>query len=463
MADEDPFAEPDDTDKTVIRPNPGGRRTPAVAEPAAPAPSADAGVGVPERVSRPAGSKTTDAETMASAMTGMNQLNATASTLFSLVSRIRNRAQHMDPGKLRESVVAEIREFESRCLNNGIPPQTVKAARYAICATLDDVVLNTPWGGHSEWAQKTLVGTFHREVVGGDRFYDLLARLEKDPGNNLELLEFLYVCLSLGFEGRLRVEQGGPEKHMRIRQGLARLIRANSGEVENDLSPNWKGLDVPFKPRSFWKLVWISLGATGALLLAIYLTLSILLSGSTDRLIGQLALLDNVPPPELVRRAPRPLPPDPPPQVEEQLQRVSGFLEPEVKEGIVEVFKKGNTITVRVVATAMFGSGSDRLQPAYTEALRRIGTALNDEQGPIIVVGHTDSIPVTSGRFKDNMHLSLSRAEAVMQMLAPQIEEKSRLSAEGRAEKEPIASNESRDGRAKNRRIEVLLIQESQS
>src|SRR5690606_36836399 len=197
MADEDPFAEPDDTERTVIRPNPGGRR--GVAAPAAPAAAAA------QAPAQPAPGAVPGPDAMAGSITGPSPLNAAASTLFAVVSRIRNRAQHPDPDALRRSVVAEVRAFESRAISAHVDPTKVKVARYAICATLDDVVLNTPWGGQSVWAQQSMVGTFHRETVGGDRFYDLLTRLEQDPATNIELLEFMYTCLSLGFEGRLRV------------------------------------------------------------------------------------------------------------------------------------------------------------------------------------------------------------------------------------------------------------------
>ena len=222
MVGKDPFAEPDDNERTVIRPNPGGKRpTPAATPPtyggsAQPEPAV---MGVPAQPQRPAG----DANAIAT--TGMNQLTALATPLLSLVSRIRNRAQHMDPEKLRQSVMAEVRAFENAALKAGEDAQKIKVARYALCATIDDVVLNTPWGEQSVWAQQTMVGTFHRETVGGDRFFDLLARLEQDPGTNIDLLEFLYMCLSLGFEGRLRVEAGGSDKHLQIRQSLARIIR----------------------------------------------------------------------------------------------------------------------------------------------------------------------------------------------------------------------------------------------
>ena len=466
MSDNDPFAEPDDADKTVIKPNPGGRRgfqpTPqpqatrdqAEAEPAPQhGGGGSAGFGVPDRGG--AGGSTTE-PSVEQGMTGMNRLNACAATLFSLVSRIRNRAQHMDPDKLRRSVVAEVREFENRALQQGIDAQEVKIARYAICATLDDVVLNTPWGGQSIWAQQSMVGTFHKETVGGDRFYDLLARLEKEPGKNIDLLEFLYVCLSLGFEGRLRVEPNGNDKHLQIRAGLARIIRGQRGVVERDLSPHWKGLDLPHKVLSIWKPVWITSSIVAVVLTASFMTLSYLLNQSTERVLGQLSVLDSGKVAELFRRAPPP--PEAAPPSPEQVEKVAGFLEEEIEQKIVEVFQDQTTITIRIAGSGMFGSGSDQLQSRFEKPLNRVAQALNEPEGPIIIVGHSDNVPIRSSRFPSNMHLSLARAESVMKTLAGQINDPGRLKAEGRAEKDPIASNDTAEGRAKNRRIEIVLV-----
>lgn len=474
MADyDDPFAEPGDTDKTVIKPNPGGRRTAApTAQPEMPqaaetpqtaAPAAASGLdayGVPQAAApKPQATGATPKATKM-ALTGMNQLTACASTLFALISRIRNRAQHMDPDGLRKNVVAEVRAFENRALQAGVSAQTVKVARYALCATLDDVVLNTPWGGQSSWGLQSMVATFHREVVGGDRFYDLLARLEKEPGGNIDMLEFLYMCLSLGFEGRLRVEQGGSEKHLQIRGALARIIRNQRGPVERDLSPHWEGLVKPFKALSVWRLVWITLAAACTVLALQFLTLSWMLSNQTENVVGQLSIVDAGPKVELERRAPPPPPPPPAPTTEEQVAKVSGFLEPEIKEGIVEVFQKGNTLIIRLTGSGMFGSGSDQLSEAFRNPVNRVAEALNDEKGKIIVAGHSDNVPIRSSRFPSNMALSLARAKSVMAGMAKVMTDPDRLSAEGRADKEPIADNGTRAGRAKNRRIEILLVQE---
>jgi len=468
MATNDPFAEPDDSERTVIRPNPGGRR-PAVpsaapmggagyAQPAAPQ-AASVGYGVPQP-SQPAPQAEAKAgeSPIQLAMTGMNRLNAAAATLFALISRIRNRAQHMEPDTLRRNVVAEVRAFESRAMSGQVDPQQVKVARYAICATIDDVVLNTPWGEQSNWSLQSMVGTFHKETVGGDRFYDVLARLEKDPPNNIELLEFMYMCLSLGFDGRLRVEQGGADKHLRIREGLARIIRAQRGAVEADLSPHWKGVERPHRALSAWKPVYIAVAVTVGLLSLMFGGLSYALGTGSDRILGQMASVDPGIPPVLSRPAPPP-PPPPPPVIEgpDQVEVVSGFLAPEIQEGIVKVFQDATTLTVRIAGQGMFGSGSDKLSKGYDEKIERLAKAMAEQKGQILVVGHSDNVPIKSSRFPSNQHLSLARAESVMAQMAKFIDP-ARLSAEGRADKEPIEPNDTAEGRAANRRIEIILL-----
>ena len=319
-------------------------------------------------------------------------------------------------------------------------------------------MLNTPWGEQSSWGMQSMVGTFHRETVGGDRFYDLLARLEQDPGTNIDLLEFLYMCLSLGFEGRLRVEAGGPDKHLQIRNSLARIIRGQRGDVEHDLSPRWKGVVRPYKALSAWRPVWIAIGATAVILSLTFGGLTALLSQRSNVILGQLSALDSGVAPSLLRRAPPP--PPPPPQKEEvdKVAQLSSFLAPEIKEGLITVFSKGNTLTIRMAGNGMFGSGSDQLTAKFKDPITRVADALKDEKGHIVIAGHSDSSPVGSGRFKSNDALSQARADAVMRMIAPVVGDPSRMIAEGHGDKEPIADNKTKDGRATNRRIEILLV-----
>ncbi len=450
MNSDDPFAEPEDTDKTVIRLNPGGRL-------AAPAAAADPLAAPPVGAAKTQPFVVSEAD-MTEASSGLNPLNAAAAALFSLVGRIRNRAQHNDPAALRQAVVREIRMFESRALQAQIPAQTVKIARYCLCATLDDVVLNTPWGGRSIWAQQSMVGTFHKETHGGDRFYELLSRLEQEPAANLMLLEFIFMCLSLGFEGRLRVEERGAEKHATIREGLANLIRAQRGPLEHEIAPFWKGLNLPHKPLSAWMPAWLIFGVMTVVISASFMGFAWALNGDTERLLGQLSVQgakENI---VLKRKAP---PPPPPPPVEStQKERVAKFLEAEQNEGLITILEDANSVTVRIAGSGMFKPASDTLVERFEPIMFRIAEALNEEKGRVIIAGHSDNIPIKTARFPSNQVLSLKRAQSVMKQIAGKLKDPGRMTAEGRSDREPLTSNKTKAGRAKNRRIEVILMKQ---
>jgi type VI secretion system protein ImpK len=463
MTNDDPFAEPTDTDKTVVRLNPGGRRLDA-APPPPRVPEASLAGHAPSAARVPVPSRTPEAVPQNGASpridnvaTGLNPLNAAATPLFLLVGRIRNRAQHANPSELRERVVAEIRAFEMRARQAGVPAQSIRVARYALCATIDDVVLNTPWGGQSVWAQQSMVGTFHRETHGGDRFYDLLDKLQQNPAGNRDLLEFLYMCLSLGFEGRLRIEPRGGERHLAIRDGLARAIRTQRGPATPDLSPHWRGVKVAHRTLSAWMPIWLFAGVTVALISVVFFGLSFALGLDTERLRGQLLSLNLSGPVELARPAPPPPPPPVPVQVVEQIS-ISEFLAPEVAAGLVTVETEANTVTIRINGTGMFGSASDVLTEDFIPIINRVALALEDEGGRVIVAGHSDNIPINTARFPSNTFLSLARAQTVMDRMAPLLSDRSRITAEGRADREPIAPNNTPEGRSLNRRIDVILV-----
>jgi type VI secretion system protein ImpK len=142
----------------------------------------------------------------------------------------------------------------------------------------------------------------------------------------------------------------------------------------------------------------------------------------------------------------------------ELIQRVQGFLEPEIAQGLVEVFEDANTITVRLRGKGMFPSAKARVKDKFVPILMRVGEALEAEKGMVIVAGHSDNVPIRSVRFPSNWHLSLARAESVLKLLAQSLSDPRRLSAEGRAANEPIASNDTREGQEQNRRIEVILM-----
>ncbi len=89
----------------------------------------------------------------------------------------------------------------------------------------------------------------------------------------------------------------------------------------------------------------------------------------------------------------------------------------------------------------------------------RVAGTLDKEEGFIKVVGHTDNTPISRSnvRFPDNYHLSIERAKSVAALFKPFLAKPDRLQTDGKGETAPIADNKTPEGRAKNRRVEILI------
>ena len=133
----------------------------------------------------------------------------------------------------------------------------------------------------------------------------------------------------------------------------------------------------------------------------------------------------------------------------------------DIAAGGMAVEMVGDMIVVRINNLVLFDSGKAEVKTDFEPIAARIAGALDKEPGPILVVGHTDSVKLSgTGRFKSNQELSVARAEGVKDLLAKTIADPSRLQVEGRGEFEPIGDNATPDGRAQNRRVEVMIPRE---
>ncbi|MEC6746547.1 type IVB secretion system protein IcmH/DotU [Pseudomonas qingdaonensis] len=173
----------------------------------------------------------------------LNTLVAAASDLLSHVVRLKHSDSREDLDALNQTLTHGIKLFEAHALHNGAEPSQVMTARYVLCSVLDEAVVTTSWGNESEWAQMSLLSTFHNETFGGEKFFQLLDRLSKNPVKHLPMLELMYLCLSLGFEGKYRVMVRGMLELEGIRDALFRQVRQLRGDAPRELSPQWEGLN----------------------------------------------------------------------------------------------------------------------------------------------------------------------------------------------------------------------------
>ncbi|GAB0115776.1 type VI secretion system protein TssL, long form [Acidisoma sp. C75] len=474
--DDNPFAEADDNDRTIIRPLPGRRSPPremAAGAPAAPPPGGQGGLHdapLPPLASpfaAPALPEPGATASVAAAEPGMHfadlphgtasPIIAAAAGCLSLLGRLRNAFTVPDARLLREHAVQELRRFERSLRAQNLPMDQLRPAHYALCASLDDVVQATPWGSHGAWADASLVSTFHQEVRSGERFFDLLAQIRQNPGRFLAVLELMYLCMSLGMQGRYRLSPRGPAELDRVREETYVLIKRNHPPVEPGLSPHWQGVAAPYAPRRFSLPLWVgALLGLGLVSLA-YAWVAFDLAGQSDRLFAAGLSL----PPGHMPMITRPQPPAPvptlPPPPQSPIALLRGFLAPEVQRGLIRIVGTDTVPIIRINNRGMFASGSATVEAQYLPLLQRIGAALATRAGSAQVLGYTDNQPIHTIRFPSNFELSAARAEAAARIIAAAAGPHVPVSAEGRADADPIASNDTPAGRAENRRIEVVL------
>ncbi|KQQ60265.1 hypothetical protein ASF84_06090 [Pseudomonas sp. Leaf127] len=176
---------------------------------------------------------------------GLNVLVAAASPLLSSIRQIKYHTDAPDIARLNDQLRGQVQQFEHQALRDGIDSDQVGIARYLLCTVLDEAVVTTAWGGQSDWAQNSLLSRFHNETFGGEKFFSLLEQLSRNPLRHLPLLELMYLCLALGFEGKYRRGNRGTVALEEVRDALYRQIRQLRGEASSELSPRWQGLDDP--------------------------------------------------------------------------------------------------------------------------------------------------------------------------------------------------------------------------
>ena len=440
---DNPFSEPEDNERTVLR-LPTGQRGAAAAPEAAFAAAAPV-AGQPEAVPK----------------VGRSTLVAAAAPLLDLLARIGTKpSQVADAEELRGRAVRALQAFESECRAAQVSEEQLRAAHYALCAALDDTALATPWGQSSGWAARSLSSTFHQDVRSGERFFDLLAGLQQDPGRYLGALEVAYLCLSLGFRGRYRLDARGSAEIDRIRESLHLLISRAQGAVERELSPHWRGVDAPHQGPARAVPPWV-IGAVAVAVLALgYVVTSRIVSTRGDALQERMGQLPPLQVPAIERAAP-PVPAAAvAPAAGDLVARFRQFLAPEIAQNLVMVQGDAQRLMIRVMSRGMFESGSADLEPRFVGLMQRIGQALKDEPGRVLVLGHSDNQPIRTVRFPSNFELSAARAESARRVLADAAAQPEKFRSTGRADTEPLAPNTTPEGREANRRIEIVLARQ---
>jgi chemotaxis protein MotB len=145
-------------------------------------------------------------------------------------------------------------------------------------------------------------------------------------------------------------------------------------------------------------------------------------------------------------------------QVAQQAEILKDALQAEIEAGMVTVEHEGAKIILRIREKGSFSSGSASPDPGFYEVMDRISRVLQDTPGDIVVAGHTDNVPIRTGRFRSNWELSSARAVTVVHALLrnPKVDP-ARVLIEGWADTRPLVPNDTAANRALNRRVELMV------
>lgn len=378
---------------------------------------------------------------------GQNPLVVAANPLLNAIPQIRHSVSHNDQAGLRQQLIDEIRRFEVRCQQSGLTYEVIVGARYCLCTALDEAAALTPWGSRGVWSGSGLLVTFHNETWGGEKFFQLLARLSQNPREHLVLLELINYCLLLGFEGRYRVMDNGRTQLETIKQRLWQMIRGVRGNYPPPLSPHPEDRPVL---RKLWRPViplWACVALAGFLACLFYIALNWRLGDGTSPVLAKI-YQTTLPETTIAQPAPA-LPP---------VLNLREFLKPEINAGLVAVRDGADRSVVTLKGDGLFASGSTVARDSYAPVIDRVAQAMDSVSGKILVVGYSDNVPIRSARFASNYELSLERARSVQSLLQKQLAQPARVKAEGRGEMNPVAPNNTAEDRARNRRVEITLL-----
>jgi len=437
---DDPSVPPEGT---LMRPRPGaGRR----AAPPAAAPSPFAAPGqrpVASSAAAPAfGAPAGDlSEFLADAG---NPVLQAAAPLLILAARLGASIQQASIPTLRQQAVQEVRTFDQRLQSSGVSREDALVARYVLCTFVDSAVLNTPWGAQGDWAGQSLLVIFHKEVSGGEKFFEILQRLQADPSRYGNLIELQYVCLALGYEGKYRHAPNGALELSQLQHRLYEVIRERRHLREEDLSPRWQGTEDRRNPIIRYVPWWTVAAAGVAVLLVVFLVFHARLSAQAGPIETALAA-----PAVAVNYAATPSPPT----------GLQELLAPEIQQGLLTVEDLGGKTVVTLTARNLFPSASARVNPSLAPTLLKIAQALSQLPGRIVVVGHTDDLPVHSFQYADNRQLSRARAVAVADLMKPDIADFGRVEWQGVGSSQPrYLPADTPTNRARNRRVEIIYM-----
>jgi chemotaxis protein MotB len=159
------------------------------------------------------------------------------------------------------------------------------------------------------------------------------------------------------------------------------------------------------------------------------------------------------------KKSPENMPPPPPADLTKSLDTLQRELNAELKGGKVQLKLEGRGLVISMREAAFFASGDAIVAPASFSILAKIAAVVQSLPNQVRLEGHTDSIPIHNSRFRNNWELSAARGIAMLELLGDRFQvPPARMAVAGYAENAPADTNDTEEGRAHNRRVDLVLL-----
>lgn len=341
--------------------------------------------------------------------------------------------------EFRAMLDQEVRNFQALCDRASLRREHVLTARYALCTAIDESASSTEWGKNCQWGQKSLAQQFHQDTEGGEKFFLVLGRLSANVDEHVDLLELMYRILGLGFKGYYTGSSERERELDTVRHRLLMRLRTVQEVVEPALSPRWQGVGAGRFRMLRSVPLWVSASVLGLVLVSVFAWKKYVLLEETTRLQVQIE--------QLAKLAPEAKP-----------LNLAQLFKDEINTGVLSVSETGQQGRVVFKGDDTFAAGSATLSAKAQKVLTRVATEVRSlGVSRVLVIGHTDAQPINVAQFPSNEVLSLKRAKSVEAYLSKQGIDKVQIESVGKGASEPVGDNATAQGRAVNRRIEIVV------
>lgn len=167
---------------------------------------------------------------------GINPIVDAAASLFSFLGKLKSLETVPQISVLQAELIKEINLFQNTIKQYDYPKEYIAVCQFVLCATVDETLAQTQWDHEQKW-ENHLLKAFNQDTKHEDKFFTLMERIIREPSIYIDLMELMYICLSMGYKGQFKDTTHGFVQLDQIMHHLYKHIQAHRGHFNKTLSP----------------------------------------------------------------------------------------------------------------------------------------------------------------------------------------------------------------------------------